>query len=1007
MKDGRFPLSVLFYAQGLPFHGGPIENQSLGGSESALWFVANELAKRGHMVDVVCVCPKPGLYQGVTYHDLSSFPQLQVGKEWDLVIASRYFPILATPLRSKMSWLWLHDMPSGTDSAKQMASCLFQTEQVMVLSEFHRQAYLKAVPELDPVLWKTTNGVDLELLKKHGVGPRNAKRLIYASRPERGLEYLLRVIWPQLLERDPELELALCGYDVKTYPFNDDMREFYAYCDQLIAKSPRVTNYDCLGKADYYALLSTSALMAYPTQFCEISCISALETMSVGTPIVTTHDFALAETVPYEGIAGLPSNPDYAERFVNRTIELLQKPLIYRQLQKRGRQWVEEKYQWSQVAESWEDRAFALFEKRFSAQGVQICRGLLWDSDVIAAEVLGADIEMGLADEGKDTSAVTALVLEAREALRTHHQDPNEYFDHSVPEAEWAQLNPRFSKVIEMLPEQKPHGPVWVLDIGCGSGALLGHIAKTRPDVACVGADFSPKLIAFAQKKAQQENLSDRIRFVSLDVADHSDAPDPLDEAYDVGIAAEILEHIPDYWTLIDRLESRVRNGGTIILTIPSGPWESYSFDVPIEDHRRYHVHHFELRDLQDVFGQKLNLTIEYRFAQFGARGDQLGWWFVRYRNAPTRPTGRVNYQRKILTAKPRQTIAACLIVKNEEQNIVRCIDSIKGVVDEIHVWDCGSTDRTMGIVEEKYSHRYHPVVHAWRLNPDPDSDGIPNFGYWRNRSISETKADWVWWMDADEILQNGQNLRKYATHCSLFEAYVVKQNHLTFKQEPLPPDLPQRLFRNGKGYQFFGCLHEQPGVTLNDEIQPSLCIPDVDVIHYGYVTAESTRWKCFERNLPALIKDRHMHPTRHLGPLLVLRDCLNRAQLLLERTGMSATEEIVQLVRGAAVLYLQNYADPKGKYHHYAFRYYQLALRALGLRGLPVVDGGTPPFEVKLQMAVGVGGLDDRPLPEPPSRWFVGPQEFQRFLSEQSDVALGPMIAQAEAYARQNDTVD
>jgi len=45
--------------------------------------------------------------------------------------------------------------------------------------------------------------------------------------------------------------------------------------------------------------------------------------------------------------------------------------------------------------------------------------------------------------------------------------------------------------------------------------------------------------------------------------------------------------------------------------------------------------------------------------------------------------------------------VSACMIVKDEEANIGRCLRSLQGKVDEIIVVDTGSTDRTMGIARE------------------------------------------------------------------------------------------------------------------------------------------------------------------------------------------------------------------------------------------------------------------------------------------------------------------
>ncbi|OOV85818.1 glycosyltransferase, partial [Oceanospirillum linum] len=82
-------------------------------------------------------------------------------------------------------------------------------------------------------------------------------------------------------------------------------------------------------------------------------------------------------------------------------------------------------------------------------------------------------------------------------------------------------------------------------------------------------------------------------------------------------------------------------------------------------------------------------------------------------------------------------TIAAVLIVKNEEKNLAACLESVKWV-DQIIVVDSGSTDKTAEIAAqyraEFYSHN------DWQ-----------GFGIQRQRAESYVKTDWIFVIDADE----------------------------------------------------------------------------------------------------------------------------------------------------------------------------------------------------------------------------------------------------------------
>ena len=81
-----------------------------------------------------------------------------------------------------------------------------------------------------------------------------------------------------------------------------------------------------------------------------------------------------------------------------------------------------------------------------------------------------------------------------------------------------------------------------------------------------------------------------------------------------------------------------------------------------------------------------------------------------------------------------------CIIVKNEEKNLPRCLASVKNVVDEIVVLDTGSTDRTPEIAQE-----FGAKVHYFEWCND--------FAAARNVSLKYVTGDWVLVLDADEYL--------------------------------------------------------------------------------------------------------------------------------------------------------------------------------------------------------------------------------------------------------------
>ena len=112
------------------------------------------------------------------------------------------------------------------------------------------------------------------------------ERVIYASRPERGLEVLLDM-WPELKRRQPDLELVLCRYD---HPAGDaEMAEFLAMFERRIERLQGITFLGGLSKPELYEVMRTCRLMLYPSTFPEVSCIAAIEAAACGLPIITSN----------------------------------------------------------------------------------------------------------------------------------------------------------------------------------------------------------------------------------------------------------------------------------------------------------------------------------------------------------------------------------------------------------------------------------------------------------------------------------------------------------------------------------------------------------------------------------------------------------------------------------------------------------------------------------------------------------------------------------------------
>lgn len=140
-------------------------------------------------------------------------------------------------------------------------------------------------------------------------------------------------------------------------------------------------------------------------------------------------------------------------------------------------------------------------------------------------------------------------------------------------------------------------------------------------------------------------------------------------------------------------------------------------------------------------------------------------------------------------------SIAAIILTKNEERHIARCVNSIKGVCDEIWVIDSFSTDRTCGIAESMGANVRR---HAWK-----------NYSSQFNYGLYECpiRSEWVWRIDADEYLSGnlGAAVRDALAKCGEDVNGVYVRKRIDFMGRPLLhggwyPSYHLKIFRRGHG---------------------------------------------------------------------------------------------------------------------------------------------------------------------------------------------------------------
>lgn len=162
---------------------------------------------------------------------------------------------------------------------------------------------------------------------------------------------------------------------------------------------------------------------------------------------------------------------------------------------------------------------------------------------------------------------------------------------------------------------------------------------------------------------------------------------------------------------------------------------------------------------------------------------------------------------------KKPATISLCMIVKNEEDVIARCLDSVQGIADEIIIVDTGSTDRTKEIVRTFTDKLYD---FAW----------INNFEAARNYSFSMATMEYILWLDADDIIlekDRVQFLELKRTLDRTVDSVSMHYHLCRDEQGNVTSSLRRnRLVKRSRKFQWVGSVHEYlavQGHVIDSEI--------------------------------------------------------------------------------------------------------------------------------------------------------------------------------------------
>lgn len=158
-------------------------------------------------------------------------------------------------------------------------------------------------------------------------------------------------------------------------------------------------------------------------------------------------------------------------------------------------------------------------------------------------------------------------------------------------------------------------------------------------------------------------------------------------------------------------------------------------------------------------------------------------------------------------------TLSVCMIVRDEEDTLRRCLDSIKDIANEIIIVDTGSQDKTKLIASE-YTDKIY------------DFEWVDDFSKARNYSFSKATKQYTMWMDADDVLMEEDRKKLLELKGTLDEdtdTVIMKYNLTDRKTEKVICSFyRERIVKTNNKFEWQDPVHEYllyGGVTVKSDI--------------------------------------------------------------------------------------------------------------------------------------------------------------------------------------------
>ena len=294
---------------GLTYDGSTLEKRGLGGSESAVIRMAQELAKLGFDVTVYNDCTsddsRSGIYDGVHYSPLQYANSLI--DPVDVVIVSRSVKPIAENWRitetARHVCLWMHDTFCEGDDQIEYLINIGKLQEIFTLSDWHTgyvthcdHGFRRNYDVLKNHIFMTRNGIGNMNPGWIDIRDKDPNLFVFNASVTKGMIPLVKQIWPKVKERIPQAKLKIIGGYYKFREAAGPDQQQKDWTELMMQYGGDIEFTGVITQQEISDILRKASYMIYPVGFPETFGISTLEALAHNVPLITCQFGALEET---------------------------------------------------------------------------------------------------------------------------------------------------------------------------------------------------------------------------------------------------------------------------------------------------------------------------------------------------------------------------------------------------------------------------------------------------------------------------------------------------------------------------------------------------------------------------------------------------------------------------------------------------------------------------------------------------------------------------------------